>query len=281
MVKYILYLHLWLALIALLLTMECVLFFSIPLDYYPFAGFSAAATLFTYNAHTLFALYSKKKTTELTSWAQNNYTAVVFTTVAGLICSIYICLYYFSASQWIVLALAGCIWIFYENSIVGINKNGAGNIQNYSFIKSIILALVWTVITTILPLTTAKFNLLLQPDTLLFTCVRFCLFAFITQLFEYRDLHTEKTAIKENNLTGKTIGYTNIALMCNLFTVAICVQLVFLDVHISFKLATILQLIFLIFFIRIRNITTITTSMLLWDGILILAPLISIPVQQI
>lgn len=279
MVKYILYLHLWLALIALLLTMECVLFFSIPVEYYPFACFSATATLFTYNAHTLFALYSKKKTTELTSWAGKHYGAVVSTTLAGLAVSIYICFRYFSLSQWSVLLSAGCIWLFYESVVIRVNKKGINLIQNYSFLKSIVLALVWTVITAILPLTTAKFNLLLGMDTVLFIFVRFCLFAFITQLFEYRDVYTEKVSLSAGNLVRKTIGYTNLTLICNLFALAICIQLLFLDIHISFKLSTIVQIAVLLFFMRTKNIVTITASMLLWDGILILSPLISISQQ--
>lgn len=281
MVKYILYLHLWLAVIALLLTMECVLFFSIPIEYYPFACFTATATLFTYNAHTLLALYSNKKATELTNWASTHYTSVLFTCIAGLVLSLYICIRYFSLSQWTVLALASCIWLFYENVIARVNKKGEPFIRNYSFLKSIVLALVWTVITAILPLTTAKFNLLFQADTLLFISIRFCLFAFITQLFEYRDLYSEKNNFKASNLFGKTIGYTNLTLLCNLFAAAICVQLLFLDLHISFKLATILQLAFLMFFIRIKNITEITASMMIWDGILILSPLISIPARYL
>jgi len=281
MVKYILYLHLWLALIALLLTMECVLFFSIPLEYYPFAWFSAAATLFTYNAHTLFALHSKKKITELISWSGKNYNTVLTTCITGFILSLYICIRYFSLSQWSVLFAASVIWLFYENAIARANKKGGGALRNYSFLKSIILALVWTVITGILPLTTAKFDLLLQPDTILFISVRFCLFAFITQLFEYRDLYSEKDNLKASNLFGKTIGYTNLTLLCNLFAAAICVQLIFIDLHISFKVATILQLLFLMFFIRIKNITTITASMVLWDGILILSPLLSIPTRYL
>ncbi len=281
MAKYILYLHLWLALIALLLTMECVLFFSIPLDYYPFACFSATATLFTYNAHTLFVLHSNTKTTELTDWARKHYYAVLGAAIIGLICSLYICIRYFSLSQWCVLITAGCIWLFYENRSVRLNNKQEMSAQKYSFLKSIILALVWTVITGMLPLTTTSFALLLQPDSILFTGIRFCLFTFITQLFEYRDLYTEKSNIKATNMVGKTIGYTNLTLLCNLLATIICIQLVFLDIHISFKLATLFQLLFLIFFIRIKNITTITASMLLWDGILILSPLISIPAQQI
>ena len=281
MVKHILYLHLWLAVIALLLTMECVLFFSIPLEYYPFACFSATATLFTYNAHTLLALYSKKKVTELTNWANTHYTSVWFTCIAGLVFSFYICIRYFSISQWSVLILASCIWLFYENIIARVNKGGVTFTQNHSFLKSIVLALVWTVITGILPLTTAKFNLLLQPDTLLFISIRFCLFAFITQLFEYRDLYSEKNTFNASNLFGKTIGYTNLTLLCNLFAAAICIQLLFIDLHISFKVATILQLTFLMFFMRIKNITSITVSMMIWDGILILSPLTSIPVLSL
>ncbi len=264
------------AVISLLLTMECVLFFSIPLEYYPFACFSAAATLFTYNTHTLLALHSKKQTTELTSWASKHYGIVATTALIGFFGSIYICIRYFSISQWSVLVLAGCIWLFYERIIMRVNKKGINFIQNYSLLKSIVLALVWTVVTVVLPLTTAKFNLLLEPDAILFTVVRFCLFAFITQLFEYRDLYSGKINFKISNLADKTGGYTNLTLLCNLFAVAICIQLLFLDLHTSFKVATILQLTILVFFIRIKNIITITESMLLWDGILILSPLISI-----
>jgi len=54
-------------------------------------------------------------------------------------------------------------------------------------------------------------------------------------------------------------------------------QLLFIDISISFKATTILQLIIIIFYIRIKNIITITPSMLLWDGILILTPLFNIP----
>lgn len=281
MVKYILYLHVWLALIALLLTMECVLFFSIPLEYYPFACFSATATLFTYNAHTLFALHSKKKTNELTSWASANYSIVLFTCITGLVLSLCICIQYFSLSQWAVLVVASCVWLLYEKFIVRVNKKGLPFMRNYSFFKSIVLALVWTVITGILPLTTAKFNLLLQADTLLFIGVRFCLFALITQLFEYRDLYAEKNNFSDNSLFGKTIGYTNLTLICNLFAIAICIQLLFIELNISFKLATLLQLAFLLFFMRIKNITTITVSMMIWDGVLILCPLISIPARYL
>ncbi len=260
--------------------MECVLFFSIPLEYYPFACFSATATLFTYNAHTLFALHSNKRATELTSWANKYYGAVVSTALAGFAASIYICICYFSLSQWIVLIVAGCIWLFYESVVARLNKKNEGLIQNYSLLKSIVLALVWTVITVVLPLTTTKFHLLLEQDTILFVSIRFCLFAFITQLFEYRDLYTAgKTNVSLHNPSGKTIGYKNITLLCNLFAAAICVQLLFLELHISFKLVTILQLVALLFFVRIKNIVTITASMLLWDGVLILSPLISISQQ--
>ena len=278
MIKYILYLHLWLALIAFLLTIECVLFFSIPLENYPFSFFSAAATLFTYNAHTLFAIYSKKKTTELTNWARKHYVSVACTAAAGLVWSMYICINHFSLYQWIVLLCTGCLWLFYENYIVRVNKKNIKTIPNYTFIKSIVLAIVWTIITSILPLTRSDFGLLSQSDALLFIGVRFCLFAFITQLFEYRDLYTEKNGIKNNYLSDKTIGYTNLTLYCNLFACIIFLQLIFIDVHILFKLATLLQLSALIFFIRIKNIVTVTSSMILWDGILILSPLICIPV---
>ncbi len=273
--KHILYLHLWLALIALLLTMECVVYFSIPIAFYPFACFSATATLFAYNAHTLLSINSNKKTTELTSWAKKHYYHVVFFTLVGFLGCVFFSVYYFSLLQWEVLMAAGVIWILYESVIAFVNKRGLIITNNYSLLKSLVLAFVWTVITVILPLT--KSTLTFEGNAALFVLIRFCLFALISQLFEYRDLYTEKLNTGSLNLVGKTIGYTNLTLLCNFFVLIIGIQLIYIEINFAFKLATSLQLIAIIFFIRIKNIVTITPSMLLWDGILIVTPLCSIP----
>ena len=277
MIKYILYLHLWLALIALLLSIECVLFFSIPITFYPFACFSATATLFAYNAHTLVALYAKKKTTELTSWASKHFYSVLFTTLVGFVGCAYFSIVFFSITQWGVLIVAAFIWVLYESVIAFVNTKAVSVIKNYSLFKSFVLAFVWTVMTIVLPLTVHDFNVLFDVNAVLFILIRFCLFALITQLFEYRDLYTDKVDFNDSKFLNKTIGYTNLTLICNLLVTAICMQLLFIDISISFKATTILQLIIIIFYIRIKNIITITPSMLLWDGILILTPLFNIP----
>jgi hypothetical protein len=277
MIKYILYLHLWLAFIALLLSTECILFFSIPNDFYPFACFSATATLFAYNAHTLVALYAKKKTTELTSWASKHFYSVLFTSLIGLVGSVYLSIQFFSITQWGVLIAAGFIWILYESVIAFVNTRAVHINKNYSLLKSLVLAFVWTVMTIVLPLSSNEFSVLFEVNVLLFVLIRFCLFALITQLFEYRDLYADKVDFNEPKLLNKALGYTNLTLVCNLLAAAICMQLLFIDISISFKATTILQLIIIVFYIRIKNIITITPSMLLWDGILILTPLCNIP----
>lgn len=257
--------------------MECVLFFSIPLAFYPFACFSATATLFAYNAHTLVALYAKKKTTELTSWASSNYYSVWATALFGFLGCAYFSIRFFSITQWSVLIAAGFIWVLYESVIAFVNAKAIRVMKNYSLVKSMVLAIVWTVVTIVLPLTSHEFHAIFDVNAILFILIRFCLFALISQLFEYRDLYTDIINFNALNLAGKTIGYTNLTLICNLLVAAICLQLLFIDISISFKLTTIMQLIILVFYIRIRNIITITPSMLLWDGILILTPLCTIP----
>lgn len=276
MMKYILYLHIWLAIIAMLLTMESMIFFSSEVLYFNII-FSGIATLFTYNAHTLFALFSKRNSTEVTSWGRKKYNIVFATVIVSLMVNAYICIQYFTLYQLSVLLASAALWFLYELYIITINQKKHAAVRNYTFFKSIVIAIVWTIITSILPLIENDLSVLNNSNIVLFVGVRFCLLAFITQLFEYRDLYIEKGILKTSHLSGKTIGYSNITVLCYLFFAAIVLQLFILELHVSFKIATLLQIVFLLFCLRIKNIVTLTPSMLVWDGILILSPLMSIP----
>ncbi len=274
--KYILYLHIWLSIIAMLLTMECILFFAPDKINYTIILFAGAATLFTYNAHTLFALYSKKNSTEVTSWGRKKYNYIFVAMLLGFVCSLSICVMYFNFNQWLIFIVSSGLWLVYEIYIVYANRRGL-LLNNHSFFKSIVIAIVWTIITGVLPLSKSETDIVWSANAGLFIGVRFCLFAFITQLFEYRDFYIDKAIKKVSHLNGKTIGYSNITVICYLFFAAIVLQLFIVELHVSFKIATILQMVFLLFCLRIKNIITLTPSMLIWDGVLILSPLISIP----
>jgi len=275
--KYILYLHIWLSLIAILLTYESALIFStapINLNIVSFSGF---ATLFAYNGHTLLALYFKKKNTELTIWAKKNLAWVVAFTLIGLTGSIGIGFVGFAPREWCVLIFSGLLWFVYENYIARLNSRKSIVSQRRSFIKSIVLAIVWTIITSVLPLIIDRPIELMHTNALLFMGIRFCLFASITQLFEYRDLFENQKTNDSSVLSEKNIGSSNLTILYKLFLIAIVIQLIFIKTSTLFVFITLLQLLALLFFIRIKNIITITPSMILWDGILILSPLISIP----
>ena len=275
--KHILYLHIWLSLIAILLTYESALIFSampISLNIVSFSGF---ATLFAYNAHTLLALYSKKKVTELTIWAKNNLAWVVVFTLIGLAGSIVVGIIGFALREWLVLIFAGMLWFAYENYIARSYSSKLIVTKRRSFIKSIVLAFVWTIITSILPLIVDRPIELMNTNRLLFIGIRFCLFACITQLFEYRDIFEN---LKKNGnlvLDEKKVRFSNLTLLCAIFLSAIVIQLIFIETSMLFVSVTLVQILALMFFIRIKNVITITPSMIIWDGILILSPLISIP----
>ena len=279
--KYALYLHVWLSLIAMLLTAECILLFSNQANQIYFIVFSGAATLFAYNTHTLMALYTKKNNTELTVWAQSNKRWIIAFAVLGFVLSIAVGTYAFSVYRWLLLGFAALLWMLYEVYIARVNSKSKNVGGMSSFIKSIILAFVWTVITSIIPLVYIDFDRLFEWDSIVFIGVRFCLFACITQLFEYRDLYeislTKHIEIVEG-LTGKPYRAT---LFSKLFIAFIILLLFFIETSNVFIVATLLQLIVLIFFIRIRNIITITPSMMLWDGVLIVSPIISILYNQV
>jgi hypothetical protein len=275
--KHILYLHIWLSLIAILLTYESTLIFSATPVNWNIVSFSGFATLFAYNAHTLLALYSKKNNTELTIWAQKNLFWVLIFTLIGLTGSVVAGFIGFAGREWLVLILSSALWLIYENYIARLNRSAAIVSQNRSLIKSIVLAMVWTIITSLLPLIVDRPIQSMNINALLFIGIRFCLFACITQLFEYRDIFEKQKSDKNLNLSGSSIGFSNLTILCNVFIGAIGIQLIFVEAPVSFICIAVVQLLGLLFFIRIKNIVTITPSMMIWDGILILSPLISIP----
>ncbi|HSY60649.1 MAG TPA: hypothetical protein VK796_02185, partial [Cytophaga sp.] len=261
---------------AILLTYESTLTFSAAPINLNIVGFSGFATLFAYNAHTLLALYSKKNNTELTIWAQKNLFWVVVFTLIGLTGSIVAGFIGFAGREWLVLIFSSALWLIYEHYIARLNRSAVTVGQSRSLIKSIVLAMVWTIITSLLPLIVDRPIQSMNINALLFIGIRFCLFACITQLFEYRDIF-EKQKSDKDLLSRSSIGFSNLTILCNVFIGAIGIQLIFVEAPVSFICIAIVQLLGLLFFIRIKNIVTITPSMMIWDGILILSPLISIP----
>jgi hypothetical protein len=279
--KYALYLHVWLSLIAMLLTAESLMLFSIQITYYYPIVFSGSATLFAYNTHTLIALYSQKSNTELTVWAQLQKKWVLGFALLGLVLSAVVGVYAFSVHQWMLLCFAALLWLLYEAYVAQANSKNQNVGGVSAFLKSIILAFVWTVITSALPIVHTNFNSLFEWNCVVFISVRFCLFACITQLFEYRDLYEmplSKFEVVREDVTEKPYRAT---LISKLFIAFIVILLFFIEISNIFIAATLLQLIALVFFIRIRNIITITPSMMLWDGVLIVSPIISILHNQL
>jgi len=240
-------------------------------------SFSGFATLFAYNAHTLLALYLNKKTTELTIWAKKNLYWVMIFTFIGLTGSIVVGIIGFAQREWVVLIFACILWVAYENYIATLNSSKLNVAKHNSLIKSIVLAFVWTIITSILPLIVDKPIELMNTNRLLFIGIRFCLFASITQLFEYRDMFENKKRGGDVVLPEKNIGFSSLTLLCTIFLSAIVIQLIFIETSTLFISVTLVQILALMFFIRIKNIINITPSMIIWDGVLILSPLISIP----
>lgn len=265
------YTHLWLACIAMLLAWECMLLF--PFIYQSFYSclFAASATLFVYNAHTLAMCYIKNIKSELSVWCHKNTFLISAISLLGMMASLYFIVFHFSIYQHLLLLFVIVCCMVYECNVIWSASIKFPVLQKLPFLKSVILATVWIVITTLLPISENGFQWIQDIQCVLFVLIRFLTCMLVAILFDLRDVSSDnKTTVKT---IPNTLGITATAYVWYAITLVILLLLAYMEVHSYFILVRIFQIALLLFFFRTRNSMTFGASMLLWDGVLIISPL--------
>ncbi|MBC7450172.1 MAG: UbiA family prenyltransferase [Cytophagales bacterium] len=215
--------------------------------------------------------YIKEVKSELSAWCRKNTILVYILSGLGLAGSIYIIVDWFTYNQYVILGAIALLCLIYEWNVILSKSVHSGFLRELPFLKSIILALAWVSITSILPISEDGFQWVHDIHCLLFILIRFLTCFLIVILFDFRDVSSdEKTGVRTIPVI---LGATVTAYIWYVIVLVIVLLLLFIEVHTYFVTIRFVQLIFLLFFLRTRNAITFEASMLLWDGVLIISPL--------
>jgi 4-hydroxybenzoate polyprenyltransferase len=164
--------------------------------------FIFASTFCSYGFHAIVQLPNNSVGARM-QWNQHNHKWLYFSTVVGGCISLYSALPYISFYQPFVLA--GVATFLY--SAPNLNWKPFIWLRSIAFGKTVYLALVWTYITTILPLW-IQHQTIFSTTIGLFVCNRFLLVYAICILFDKRDRITDQikgiktlaTVVNENSI---------------------------------------------------------------------------------
>ena len=140
------------------------------------------STLFVYNFYRILAPKDECKT-----WYAKNYSYTKFLSIISFIATI-ISFYFFNKKYIYLVAISGFLSFLYASPFFKIGKNSF-NLRKYWFLKSIIVALVWTLTTSILPM--KEFGIA-ENKMLLFSLEKFLFILGITIPYDIKDLKEDK-----------------------------------------------------------------------------------------
>jgi 1,4-dihydroxy-2-naphthoate octaprenyltransferase len=177
-------------------------------DFY-FLSFVFFSTICSYSFHWYLTSHSEIASFRI-EWVRQNRNLHLVLFVVGFIGSIIFFLYLIKYWPWLVF---GAIITFLYSAPKIPDKHFRA-LRKIALGKTIFLALVWTYITTILPVIVS--DNLWQPDFYLFTASRFFLIYAICILFDYRDRADDKAKGIRSLIT-----YLNETGIRNLFAVSL------------------------------------------------------------
>jgi 4-hydroxybenzoate polyprenyltransferase len=150
-----------------------------------FLAFVFFSTICSYNFHWLFTPSSVNPSYRLQwTYTHKNYHLILY--FIGLAGSALF--FFFLLENWIWLIIAAFITFLY--SAPKIPLKGTQLLKKFAIGKTIFLAVVWTYVTTVLPVIISGIEL--KTDVLLFVASRFFFVYSICILFDYRDREDDK-----------------------------------------------------------------------------------------
>lgn len=173
------------------------------------------STLFVYN---FFRILSPKE--DCKNWYSKNYSytkALSFLSFIGMLVGFY----FIDKTFLYIIVIAALLSFLYASPFIKIGEKGF-NLRKYWFLKSIIVAFVWVLLTSVLPLLEFNIN---NNKILLFSLEKFLFILGITIPYDIKDLKEDKYvklntfALKFGVKTTKTISnyILTIALILALF----------------------------------------------------------------
>jgi len=204
------------AISALCLSLETYLLLDIPLGARPVLGFVFFGSLAVYNLAFL-----GRNPFEI--GAHGNKKTVLFLFVLSLLCSMaFMC---FLTAQTILLAvISGMAGMLYLYRIKW--PGGFIQVRNIPLVKNILLALIWSLVTVLIPVSAVETTLHFPPDTMLVFLRRFFFILAIAIPYDIRDYNIDVRNRLNTLPVAAGIGKTKMVAMASLL---VFVMLIFYD----------------------------------------------------
>jgi 4-hydroxybenzoate polyprenyltransferase len=160
--------------------------------------FNFFATVFIYTFIRLLGLREKhpQATSEMLDWVRKNKIVLILWTIVSGIISIYWLYHLHRSQQYIILSL-GALSILYAMPVY--KSNGIWkSLRHIPYIKTIIVAIVWSVLTVICVVAnTEMYPVLIRPQHILLTIINFIFILALTIPFDIRDIaYDSEVAVK-------------------------------------------------------------------------------------
>lgn len=183
----------YIALAALLLTIETQIQLGMKPQWHPYLFLIFFATLLEYNVPRLMLVLTNRDrlNTARNKWI-NEYTGLFFLLVLVSVVGFIIALFLAKAEVLLVLAPVAVLTFFYSTPVFGKRKKPFG-LRQVPFLKIFLIALIWSVVTILLPV--VKSDQPLQTTHILLMLAERFLFVFaITIPFDIRDMTADNNA---------------------------------------------------------------------------------------
>jgi hypothetical protein len=257
--------HLWLACIATLLVLETYLKLSLTIDkLYITTVF--CAVIVAYNTHSLIGYKYQRLSFELLIWFKHHRKWVFGMSVMVLIymfCSVY---FLFQSHNSLFLLALPVLFFLHQWTVVMLPPS-----LPTAVLKFITNVFAWTAVTSIIPLLIIEFDF--NDMSRWFIVGRFLLFAILFLLFEYRDRAHDEVIKKQNILHYLSINSFRFLF----YALLVCITLVLITFKNQLLYIDVVATVFvLVLFYKFKNITSYYHTMLFWDGLLMVFPIVTL-----
>ena len=149
MIQFLVYSNLFIALAAALLTLGTFQIFNVPANYTAIILLVFGATLFDYNLHRIIKLKFEIGVKVKNNRAKNNYSTLIILIIISFLGSV-VSLFFIPIEILAYVFIVGFITILYSIPFEHLNL-GKIDIRKLPFMKNIMIAVAWTIITLIIP----------------------------------------------------------------------------------------------------------------------------------
>lgn len=176
---------------ALLLAIETQIQIKLQPQWHPYLFLIFFATLFEYNLHRLITIISEPKALETDKhyWVHENkllFYLIVALSVIGFI----IALYFAEVKVLIALSPFFALTLLYSTPVLK-TQSGLFRLREIPFLKIFLIALVWAVVTILLPVAYADYDISVSHISIIII-ERFLFVLAITVPFDIRDMEIDK-----------------------------------------------------------------------------------------